>query len=512
MLKIIVVDDENITRQWIKKKIEELGSDYFVAAEFSNGRQALEYCKNHSVDVIFTDICMVNMDGMELLKAIGELGLNPYKVILSAYDEFQYARQALKLGVHEFILKPEITSDGIKKILEDAKNSMVQQVKKQEVPEKYRLDHILDVNTKWSEEDLCEYFKENHIMLENRNLVVYSMQLAKTESVDKIQEIFTLYMEEKRMCGYCFLQESSEYVIIYNHRNDMLRMEVAEELSHILQIHLGIPLFVGISNKKDGFLQIRELYRQAVQARENRYFFGITGCQTYDALQIENENKLYYSAEIKEILQKIEKEMYTEADEKMEELLEKMEKTVCLPPAYVKAICNELITAYLHKVREYVLDAEEEKQVGAIELLLGENSRQFQRLKENVGAAQHYISNLLKRKKQVTQYSKPIQEIVNYIEIHYKEKIVVENIAEMIHLSRTYISVLFKKETGEKFSDYLQRIRLEKSCEFLENTKLSIQEIAENTGFFDSAHFSRAFKDRYQCSPIEYRKKKNTKK
>ena len=117
MIKIIVVDDESITRQWIKKKIEKLDSDYLLVGEFTNGRQALEYCRNHDVDIVFTDICMSNMDGIELLKNIQELGKNPYTVILSAYDEFQYARQALKLGVHDFILKPEITGRELRKFL-----------------------------------------------------------------------------------------------------------------------------------------------------------------------------------------------------------------------------------------------------------------------------------------------------------------------------------------------------------------------------------------------------------
>ena len=129
MLKIIIVDDESITRQWIKKKIEELGTDYCIEGVFSNGRQALEYCRNNHADIIFTDIRMPQMDGIELLKALTEEDIQIYKVILSAHDEFEYAREALKLGAREFLLKAEITSSEIRRILEKAK----EEIEKKEV-------------------------------------------------------------------------------------------------------------------------------------------------------------------------------------------------------------------------------------------------------------------------------------------------------------------------------------------------------------------------------------------
>ena len=94
------------------------------------------------------------------------------------------------------------------------------------------------------------------------------------------------------------------------------------------------------------------------------------------------------------------------------------------------------------------------------------------------------------------------------MEENYGEKISLEQVAAAAFLSRSYASALFKKETGEKFSDYLQRVRIEKSCGLLRDSSLSIQETAERTGFFDAAHFSRVFKEKMGMSPMEYRKKR----
>jgi len=124
-MKIMIIEDEGITRQWLHKKIEELGPEYDVAGIFSNGRQALAFLEaGEQTDVIFTDIRMPVMDGLEFLEKIGKMGLEPYKVILSSYDEFQYARRAMKLGAHEFVLKPEITKDTLKQILDDARKKL----------------------------------------------------------------------------------------------------------------------------------------------------------------------------------------------------------------------------------------------------------------------------------------------------------------------------------------------------------------------------------------------------
>lgn len=514
MLKIIIVDDESITRQWIKKKIEELGAEYYVAGEFANGRQALEYCRNNPSDVIFTDIRMPNMDGIELLKAIAELNIHPYMVILSAYDEFQYAREAIKLGVREFLLKPEITGGEIRRILENARREAGRKdVEKTGGTSLENIRHtLLEPPLEWTENRLQELAEKHLPGIDCRNLGVISIWLEKAEAIDKVSEILELYIEEQKLrAGYLF-GAPQEFTVIFNQREGINRTDVAEDLARILQIHLGVKFFMGVSGIRDGFLQLRDLHRQALQARENRAFFELTGCQAYGALQIEMDNELYYNRDTKEIFRLVEEERYREADEKTRILLCQLEQAVFLPAAYVNAICNEIVSAYVHKAWKYPLKPDEEKKIRNTELLLGEKIDRFELLRLRVLDAQNYISSILVRESTINRYSKPVQEIVNYVNLHYGEKIMLGDVAEKIHLSRTYVSVLFKKETGENFSDYLQCVRLKKAGILLKNTRQSIQEIADTTGFFDSAHFNRSFKEYYKCSPIEYRKKYDTNK
>lgn len=512
MLRIIIVDDESITRMWIRKKIEELGSEYAVVGEFSSAVQALEYCKSKPAEVIFTDIQMPQMDGIEFLREIGRLENDPYKVILTAYDEFQYAREALKLGAREFLLKPEITSSEIRRILEDAAAEFERKEsgKSSVAPWESLWNSLLDPAGEWEEDQLRERIIQQAPKLGGENLILISLWVEAAETMNKIPEIFQLYMEEHRLDGIGFISGPQEFTIIYNHRETKEPMSVAEDLYRILAIHLGSRIFVGVSNRADGYGKIRNLYRQGLQARENRTFFDLPGCQFYSSLQIEMDNDLYYNRDTKDIFDLVEQEEYEQAEAMTQLLLNRLEKAVFLPASYVNAICSEIITAYLHKVWKYPLE-EEAKKIRNIELMLGEKVDRFRILKLRVQDALNYIASILIRESEAKRYSQPIQEILGYVKNHYGEKIMVGDMAEKIHLSRTYTSVLFKKETGENFSDYLQRIRLENAVNLLNNTRKSIQEIADETGFFDSAHFTRVFKETYKRSPAEYRKQNNTK-
>lgn len=101
-MKVVIADDEEIILKWMKKNIETLFPECQVVAVCANGKQALECCREWLPDLLFTDIRMPVMDGMELVSQLKKEEKFPYTVILSAYDDFSYAREAMKLGVKDF--------------------------------------------------------------------------------------------------------------------------------------------------------------------------------------------------------------------------------------------------------------------------------------------------------------------------------------------------------------------------------------------------------------------------
>lgn len=512
-MRIIIVDDEGITRQWLKKKIEELNMNYHVTGEFINGRQASDYLKDQEADVVFTDIRMPVMDGLEFLSSIKERKTALYKIILSAYDEFHYVRQAMRLGANEFILKPEITKEKLNEVLKEAARFLNEQRIKDMIQEdagtKFEVYYLELLEKEVREEETVKFIEENQIELKPENMVTVLFTVSGDQEKERVKEVVSLYMEEDKIQGYCMYKGKKEYVMLYNQGIESTREAVINKMADIIKKHLGGICCAGVSARKTGYKFFREMFRQAEAAKENRSFFHEEGVQLYDHMQVQKEDgNWYFTDEMKDIAECLKENKLETAEKETIEILTKAGEEKRIYPAYLRTLCMEILSVYIQKVREFELKKQEEEQVRYIEVKAGNTYRTLEELKNAVLTYQTQLTEMIQEKLNSGNCSVPVRRIMEYVEDHYREKISLEQIAEEIHMNRTYISVMFKKETGGKFSDYLQKTRLDHARKLLEQTKMSIQEIAEQTGFFDAAHLGRVFKENYQMTPLEYRRKK----
>ena len=511
-MRIIIVDDEGITRQWLKKKIEELDMNYHVTGEFINGRQACDYLKEQNVDVIFTDIRMPVMDGLEFLSEIKDQKTAPYKIILSAYDEFHYVRQAMRLGAHEFILKPEITKEKLAEILSTAEKFLRERrnisIGAADSGTDFETYYVELLEKGGSPDEIEKHLEKSTVELKPDNIVTVLFTISGKQDKEKVLEVAKLYMEQEKISGYCMYIGKQEYVILYNQRISSNREAVINKMTGILKKYFGGACCAGVSVRKNGYDSLKELFRQAEAAKENRDFFHEDGVQLYDHMEIQKKDgNWYFSHEIKNIIKSLKEGNLDTAATGTLEFLEKAANFKEIYPAYLRTLCMEILTAYIQNVREFSLKKQEEEQVRYIEMRLGNTYKTLEELKTAVLTYQTQLAEIIRKKSSCNNYSIPVRKIICYIDDHFQDKISLEQIAEEIHMNRTYISVLFKKETGIKFSDYLQKVRLKKAGKMIEETRVSIQEIAEQTGFFDAAHLSRVFKENYQMTPLEYRRK-----
>lgn len=514
-MKIIIIEDEGITRQWLKKKLEELSGDYQVEGVFSNGREALDYLEaSKEADVVFTDIRMPVMDGLDFLKKLSETELKPYKVILSAYDEFQYARQAMRLGAQEFVLKPEITKESLQQILNDAADYLGQhqteKTERETDKEKGTVLAELMKRESVSMEELAAVFGENVTAQEILRLVIADIYLEKETGCEAVEELLALFLEQEQIQGVFFWQGAQQIILGYLHNGERERLKLMGKLGDILQVHTGMKLYIGLS-RMQGDGNIKEMYRQASAARENRVFFALPGAQRYDDMRIsvkQEAGELYFNQDIKEIMGYLNQADYAAAAERVAFFLDNVREASYLHPAYVRALCGEILSAYRHSLWKYALNEEEEERIGGSRLFMDEEAPNLEQLIDRVKSGVEDLCGLLQKKRGNDQYSAAVKEVMKYVDEHFGERISLEQVADEVFLSKPYLSTLFKKETGKKFSSYLQEVRLEKSSGLLRSSRLTVGEIAETAGFFDSAHFSRAFKEYYGCSPLEYRKTK----
>lgn len=511
-MKITIVDDESVTRQWVRRQIEKLDLRCNVEAVFSNGRQAMDYLSDHETDVLFTDIRMPVMDGLELLRAMRKDG--SYKVILSAHDEFRYVQQAMRLGANEFVLKSEITEDELERILRDAALFL-------ERRDGIRIDGKEKMNLRQEEGmrrflrldfhepgKAKEYLWEQNIDLEAGDLAAVSVFFEEPVPRERAMELLRLFFEERKEKFFCFQTGSQEFFTLFNSHGSPAADCWGENLSHLMKVHMGIEAYVGVSLVKSGYDWIPRLCTQAETAAENRRFFGICGSQYFRNIREAGDEEAgrVFNGRIREIWRTLEQRDFSQASRKGLDFFNDLKCGTDLHPAYVLALGKEVLAAYLRELRESIPEEENNPRVREIIMFLGKEYSCFSLFQEEIEGSLCFICGILNRRFRRNRYSPPVREIIQFLEEHYAERISLELLAEREHLSKSYISALFKRETGQRFSEYLQEVRLKHACRILKQSSCSVQKVGELTGFFDTAHFSRVFKEKIGMSPLEYRK------
>lgn len=508
-MKIVLVDDENITVRWLKKNIESINPGYEVIGAFQNGAEALEFICENDVDVLFTDIRMPLMDGMELLHKIKQQNKIIYIVILSAYDSFSYAREALQLQVNDFILKPEITREMLEKIFVAAETYLQKKIpqsnprqKLSEEQNQYILD-VLDRNIECTEEICKRAFSDLKIEIKSDNILIVNIYVKAKDIISKILDIVEFCIQEIKVQGVLVVRSEQRYYVIISSRIEEKVRKQTEMLLSSLKDFGGSDVLVGVSRIESRYTKLPELFRQTVVAMEQLMFYDRSGMLKYDQLSEITSNLMYkkvlerYQLKIKDnITSKI-----PVSKEYITDFLDEINQGKNVPHALVKTMIYDLLNTYPNEIKNVRMQSQDLSEIFQINDY--ESLKRFAKETE-----QAYLSTLgeavCKEK-----HSYTVNRILDYLQLHYNTGISLQDIAEEVHMNRTYISSLFKKEMGEGINQYLFRLRIEQAKRLLASGDASMQQIALETGFGDGAYFSKMFKKATGKTPAEYRRMQN---
>ena len=249
MNTILIVEDEKMIRQGIRTMIQRSGIPVNNILECNNGESAFEILKDQKVDVMFTDIRMPKMDGIELVKLAQELPHKPFIVAISGYDDFSYAVEMLKGGVREYILKP-VEREKIKEILEALEKEILQQQKEEEEMEhigRQQLKYVMlsDV-TKKEMQRVADWFSDR-LISKDYYVICTQMQGRFEDSADDYEY---LYWKD--------VEKNSVYIINSSHKDRFLQEELHGSFS-------------GISQRYQGIEYIKTAYQEAKAARKEAF-------------------------------------------------------------------------------------------------------------------------------------------------------------------------------------------------------------------------------------------------
>ncbi len=502
-MNIVIADDEQIILKWMKKNIEELSADNHVVNTCFNGKQVLNCCLNQKVDVLFTDIRMPVMGGIELLKKLSDNQVLPYTIILSAHDDFSYARDCFKLGVREFLLKSEITKESLEKCLKTAKACLESaQTEEQAVSKAERWESLLrryfqkaeeisrdDMKTQWGE--LCE--------IEGDFFIIKIEGFSNGFQSGRFREVASFLFQEEDLKFYCVPAADKEIVILSECPHESIKRFIIR-LYQVLASFGYDDIRMSASDRGSTWEDLDAICLQAEEVHMYQSFYLQNGGADY--VSIKEQQKIAVQ-NLEDVCKSLEEQIISvgRADAALE-LRSLFQSMKSMKPAVSDA--RQFILNYLFHIYWNYLAEDKKIDFPVSKFIELSNCSDIDALEKK--AAEQTGQFLAMLEKERNTYSKPVHEIIRYVEEHYETAISLEELANYVHMNRSYISHLFKKETGVNIYQYLLEFRMEKAKLLLLDNEYSVQQVCRQIGISDSAYFSKLFKKHVGMSPLEFRK------
>lgn len=483
MIRVLVAEDEKLIRQGIKTMIQKSSLQIEEVLECKNGEEALAVLDKENIDILFTDIRMPKMDGIELIKKIYHKPDKPEVVIVSGYDDFTYAVEVLRWGAQEYVLKP-VHRDDIKKIL--IRLIKIVEQKKTNIQKQKDFKSLLEQFLKYillNEKTTTEEFKKirsaiDGPFLDNEAYRVYCWYgVGQTERF-KQQEDF-IYLEGIADYNVLIVKENAENEV-------MAKLE-------------GVQA-IGISELHQGLEALRQSYIEACISRNNAYLKQQKYRQYQESLTQENTLKPD-EAELVKFVQQLGTERIHEDENQFLKLF---------PLSVLDHMDYQVFEETLKKVLQQIAGT---YQVVIENKLLKNNSLEkcfnFEKLEDYQAVFNEYVETIntfVLQEHEDFRNKQKMKEALEYINNNYNKNLNMAVVSNHISMNYSFFSQIFKEYTGMNFINYLKEIRINKSKEFLANTQEKVAEIGYLVGYENEKHFMKVFKSVMGVSPTEYRK------
>jgi len=517
---IILVDDELEVRKRIKSKIRhDLGFEVIDEAE--NGFDALELVERLNPDVVLADIKMPFINGLELAKRIRLEYPKTVVAFISGYDEFQYAKEAIELGVVGYLTKP-ITQKEVTDFLVKLKKRLDEEYQlyfnQERLDEMFKTNlpalvenqfNLLLVSPSISLEDLKK-FQLYHIDLLNGEYVIGIIELEEEEDFLNTQRlrIFLINLLKKKFSGtYKSYYFNNQYGLTF-----IIKAETIDEAdveTRLFDIYLikkdfsDIKIKIGLSEAFNDFTRFTSMVLQAKEALSYSNYFNIGRIISYKDIKNREEINFKLSKDdfdnLSYVIRFQDKE---EIHKQYVQLLQRMNysKEHILN---MQDFIIGLAAIYTNFASSINVDLFELLDQSIINILSGfDDVKKMLEYLEDL-AIKIRDENIKNSEKQTNNI---IDELVAYLETNYDDSALsMYSVANALGISISYISVLFHRKLNTTFNRYLIKIRMEKAMEFLKYTDYKIFEIANKVGYNDVYYFSHSFKKYTSKSPRTYR-------
>ena len=543
MLKTFLVEDEVVIREMIKKMIPWEQYGFELAGEAADGEMALPLILKSKPDLLITDIKMPFMDGLTLCRLVKKELPDIRIVILSGYDDFNYAKQAISIGVEDYLLKP-ITKNAFIERLEEIHNRYEHEKTQREYYEKFRLEmQEYEKNASRdffetlvrADSDLAELYRRADklnldIVAEAYNILIFTPDTSEgnynsyeecsdweAEVQDKINTYFL-----NHPVAILFRHQVFSYAILVKGQKDTIEKNTEECVKAIQDImnqtERRTDWFIAVGKSADRLSMLGHSYRTAVRANSFRYLYD-GHILDYQSLEAQKENpsdscredsvqlrNVNINALNPAILQKF---LSSGLAEEVEDFIRDYFNAIGQEPMGSLVFRNYVVLNVRFSVLSFLkkLGCDDSEISGQeMENIMGETGK-------TIEAAVAYCGKILKKaialrdENAGNQNRSVLKLAVDFIDHNYMdEEISLNKAAHVANVSANHFSALFSQNMGQTFTEYLTDLRMSKAKELLRCTAMRSSEIAGEVGYKDAHYFSYLFKKTQGMTPSEYRK------
>lgn len=489
LYKVYLLDDEPYILEGLKYIVPWQEYGFKIVGSSSNGKDGFDNIITQNIDLIITDIMMPNMTGLELISKLKKEKYNANFLVLSAFQEFKYVKEAINMGAENYLLKPIDTEE-----LSNNLKSIYQKIKKKE-------EQIIDKNIVKNNlllKLITENYDENVINELNRLNIKFNDDrycIINIEANDESYNIEDITFKNKSILHV--KNKSNIYLIVDEYNIDDTIMELIELKNYMIN-KSGPILYISIGSLVNNIREINNSFKASMEVNEYKIIHpNKSWIKIYkEKIDINNYDNIEFE-ELKSIL--VNKE-FIKTEEYINAIFTKLRCDEKLTPKQIKMKSIEIfLSVYnyfneskvikdLHKYFDYIIN----------------NNNTLDDIQIQLINMIRYIQSKLEQAED--SMSPVIIKLLDYIEENYKYDLNLKEISDKLNINSIYLGQLFQREIGILFSDYLNNFRINKAKKLLLDTNLKASEIGMLVGYRNKNYFYRKFKSIAGLTPSEWKK------
>jgi two-component system response regulator YesN len=522
-IRMLIVDDEPLILRSLKQAVdwEAIGVD--IVGEARSGEEALRLCRAEMPDLVLSDIRMPSIDGLELMRRVKREDADTVFILISGYGEFEYAREGLREGAFDYILKP-IDHEELEAAVQKAAAEI--RIARERRREEDRLLHsvqtlsmlarermyaqvmegIYESGGKWQWLDQSELDKRYFMFL----IGLDQFEQLRAQWSDGEYRLWMFVVRniveeigEREGALAVFPFHQGEWVMLWAASARRKQQEIAGELIEALQRYARLTVSIGISRVFEGLPSLEECYQSAKRALLRRFYSG--GGQWFPDEEAHRSDDRTIG-KLRALERRLLNDIKVLNGDRVGKALDEWGEVVreaSLPREIVEQLYLEL-SALIRRQLEFMLpDADRPEEWLLPSLRSSESAEEMLAcLKRRV---LEWIEKITDGGWSKEQIRASIQRAKDFIADQYHRDIGIDDAAEAAGVSVSHFCYTFKQETGMTFLEYLTRFRIDKACYMLEHTDVKVFQVSQMVGYQDAKYFSQVFRKMMGCKPSEFR-------